>query len=51
MSADTNLDFKVSLAEFLDQAAGLFDRLDMDHDGVLALAEVNQSCPAAPDQP
>ncbi len=51
MSADTNLDFKVSREEFLNQAAGIFDRMDIDHDGVLGPAEVNRPCPAKPSSP
>ncbi len=48
MSADTNLDFKVSLDEFLKQAASIFDHLDTDHDGALSPAEVHGFCPVAP---
>ena len=46
MSADTNLDFEVSLAEFLKQAGDTFERLDHDHDGVLSPDEAKSSCPA-----
>ena len=46
MSADTNLDFKVSLGEFLKQADGVFDGMDSDHDGRLSHAEALRVCPA-----
>ena len=46
MAADTNLDFKVSLDEFLKQAANTFDLIDADHDGVLSLVETSKRCPA-----
>ena len=46
MSADTNLDFKVSLAEFLKQAADVFDRLDTGHGGSLGPQEVEGICRA-----
>ena len=48
MSADTNLDFKVSLTEFLKQADSVFDGMDSDHDGVLSRAEALRICPAEP---
>jgi hypothetical protein len=46
MSADTNLDFKVSLDEFLRQANLTFDSLDLDRNGTLDPAEVRKFCPA-----
>ena len=48
MSADTNLDFKVSLDEFLKQADGVFDGMDSDHDGRLSQTEALHACPAEP---
>jgi hypothetical protein len=46
MSADTNLDFEVSLEEFLRQAEDIFAGLDADHDGLLIPAEIKRACPA-----
>ncbi|EPY00632.1 hypothetical protein [Magnetospirillum fulvum] len=46
MAADTNLDFKVSLDEFLRQATLIFDSLDLDHNGTLDLTELRRFCPA-----
>ena len=48
MSADGNLDFKVTLAEFLKQAGDVFDHLDSDHDGTLSPLEIRGFCPPAP---
>jgi Ca2+-binding EF-hand superfamily protein len=48
MSADTNLDFKVSLDEFLRQATALFDSLDIDHSGTLDSGKVTRRCPVVP---
>jgi hypothetical protein len=39
MSADRNLDFKVSLDEFVAQGAEVFARLDKDKDGRISRAE------------
>jgi hypothetical protein len=44
MSADVNLDFKVSLDEFLHQAEDVFSRLDANHDGVLDPSEAARKC-------
>ena len=50
MSADKNLDFKVSLAEFLAQAEENFARLDTDHNGRLSWNEIEaQGCPKTGD--
>ncbi len=45
MSADSNLDFKVSLAEFTAQAEEILAKLDSDHDRRLTRAEIEQTCP------
>lgn len=47
MSADDNLDFKVSVVEFDRRARQEFARLDKDGDHQLGRAEVTQSCPSA----
>jgi len=47
MSADTNLDFKVSLDEFTAQAQDLFKRMDIDHDGKVERMEIMMACPSA----
>src|SRR5947207_754054 len=45
MSADTNLDFRVSLAEFLAQARRVYARLDAGADGRLTrMAAVERAC-------
>jgi hypothetical protein len=44
MSADTNLDFKVTLEEFLAQAETRFTTLDADHNGRLNRDEVLVLC-------
>jgi len=46
MSADTNLDFRVSRDEFLRQAEAVFDSLDRDHSGRLDAAKLARFCPA-----
>ncbi|MBI3444349.1 MAG: hypothetical protein HY055_03045 [Magnetospirillum sp.] len=52
MSADTNLDFKVSLAEFVAQADSVFATFDRDHNGRLSLAEVQtHGCVPLPNRP
>lgn len=48
MSADTNLDFKVSRDEFLKQASDIFDHLEHDQNGGLGSAATTHLCPAAP---
>lgn len=45
MSADTNLDFKVTLDEMTTQAQELFKVIDHDHNGKLDKAEVLATCP------
>ena len=45
MSADTNLDFKVTLDEMIVQAKDIFKTLDHDTDGKLEKAEVIAACP------
>lgn len=45
MTADTNLDFKVSRAEFHTRAKEVFTRLDHDGNRSLSLEEVTASCP------
>ncbi|HEU5047622.1 MAG TPA: hypothetical protein VFT64_07255 [Rickettsiales bacterium] len=47
MSADTNLDFKVTQDEFLTQVQKNFDELDRDHNGRLDKQEVTAVCHAA----
>lgn len=44
MSADRNLDFRVTEAEFLAAVAATFSRLDEDRDGTLAADEVERLC-------
>jgi hypothetical protein len=44
MSADSNLDFQVTLEEFLAQAADNFNKLDSNHDAVLSRDEITASC-------
>lgn len=52
MSADTNLDFRVSLAEFLAQADSVFAAIDKDHNGRLSLAEIQaHDCTPQPNHP
>lgn len=46
MSADANLDFKVTLDELTTQAQDLFKIIDRNHDGKLDKAEVLATCPA-----
>jgi len=46
MSADVNLDNRVSLEEFRAQAERVFAGLDRDHDGRLSKDEVMVGCPA-----
>jgi Ca2+-binding EF-hand superfamily protein len=48
MSADTNLDFKVTLEEFLKQAEENFAKLDANHDGVIDKTEATISCEQKP---
>jgi len=45
MSADTNLDFKVTLDEIVAQARDIFASLDRNKDGKLDRQEVLKSCP------
>jgi EF hand len=45
MSADANLDFKVTLPEFLALAQDNFRRMDLDHDGKLQRHELISACP------
>lgn len=51
MSADANLDFKVTPEEFLQQAEATFRRLDADHDGAIEAGELAPLCPAVETQP
>jgi hypothetical protein len=44
MSADTNLDNKVTLEEFMTYAQKKFLELDSNHDGVLSRDEVLARC-------
>jgi len=44
MSADMNLDFKVTPQEFLKQAEENFARLDANHDGMLDSTEILATC-------
>lgn len=44
MSADTNLDFKVTLAEFLAQSAKNFGDLDNQHSGRISRTDVLKLC-------
>lgn len=46
MSADVNLDNRVTLEEFRAQAERVFAGLDRDHDGRLSKDEVMVGCPA-----
>ena len=48
MSADTNLDFKVTPDEFTAHARKTFIELDGNHDGVLSREEVLARCPQKP---
>jgi hypothetical protein len=50
MSADTNLDFKVTPEEFTRQAQDTFAKLDTNHDGTLDRSEVLTLC-QPPKQP
>ena len=45
MSADVNLDNRVTLEEFQAQAARTFASLDRNRDGRLSKDEVEASCP------
>ncbi len=45
MSADTNLDFKVTLDEFTAQAQDLYKHIDADHDGKIERMEMMAACP------
>lgn len=49
MTADSNLDFKVSAAEFAARAGEEFARLDGNADQRLGLDEVTKACPSQPD--
>ncbi len=44
MSADTNLDFKVTFEEFMAQAEKNFAELDTDHNGLLSQPEILAKC-------
>lgn len=44
MSADTNFDMKVTREEFLKQSSETFDRLDANHDGMIARDELQPVC-------
>jgi hypothetical protein len=44
MSADTNLDFKVTYDEFMHQARDTFGKLDSNHNDTLERAEVMAAC-------
>lgn len=45
MSADTNLDFRVTLDEFTAQGQDVFKLMDQNHDGQLDRLEVLSTCP------
>ena len=47
MSADVNLDFRVTQAEFTAQAQEIFKTLDLDHDGKIERIEILAACPPA----
>ena len=47
MSADRNLDFRVTMEEFLTQASDIFKSMDINHTGTLDKAKVFASCPPA----
>jgi hypothetical protein len=49
MSADTDLDFRVSHQEFLAQAEAIFKRLDSDHQGTITKPATEASCPKNAD--
>ncbi len=48
MSADTNLDFKVTHEEFTTHAQKVFDALDVNHDDALSQDEILARCPKKP---
>jgi len=48
MSADSNLDYKVTLDEFTAYSGNRFRELDADHNGVMTLAEATTLCGAKP---
>jgi hypothetical protein len=50
-SADTNFNRGVSLEEFRTAAAQRFQALDLDHRGLLTLAELEKIRPAPPPRP
>ena len=45
MSADANLDFRVTLDEFTAQSQDVFKIIDQNHDGLLDRLEVLATCP------
>jgi hypothetical protein len=45
MSADTNLDNRVTLSEFMFYAQKTFPALDSDHNGSLSSSEIQNLCP------
>ena len=45
MSADDNLDFKVTLDEYTSQAQDVFKAADLDHNGKLERIELMAACP------
>ena len=52
MSADANLDFRVSLGEFTAQADSVFASFDTDRNGRLSLAEIKaHGCAPQPNRP